>query len=66
MPASRHVHDSSPRPLPPEKPLASDCCESGCAVCVFDHYAEQREAYRKALKDWLVRHPEAENGNESA
>jgi len=31
----------SPKPLPPppERPLPSDCCDSGCAVCVMDLYA---------------------------
>ena len=31
----------SQKPLPPapEQPLPSDCCDSGCAVCVMDLYA---------------------------
>ena len=33
--------DPDPRPIPPEPPLPSDCCESGCAVCVFDLYTEE-------------------------
>ena len=49
-----------PPPIRPEKPLPSDCCESGCAVCVFDLYAEELAAYRTALADWLARHPEAQ------
>ena len=48
---------TDPRPLPPESPLPSDCCESGCAVCVFDLYAEELAAYRAALADWMARHP---------
>jgi len=30
-----------PRPLPPEPPLPSDCCDSGCAPCVNDTYSEE-------------------------
>ena len=48
---------TDPRPLPPESPLPSDCCESGCAVCVFDLYADELAAYRAALAEWMARHP---------
>ena len=41
--------DPDPRPQPPERPLPSDCCDSGCAVCVHDLYAEELIAYRQAL-----------------
>jgi hypothetical protein len=44
-----------PAPLPPEKPLASDCCDSGCARCVFEIYAEQRAQYRQDLASWRAR-----------
>jgi hypothetical protein len=47
-----------PRPEPPEKPLPSDCCGSGCAVCVLDVYADALERYEQALADWLRRHPQ--------
>lgn len=53
------MHQTDPRPRPPEKPLPADCCESGCEVCVFERYVQQLAAYRKALQDWLRRHPEA-------
>jgi len=49
---------NDPRPLPPEKPLPSDCCESGCDTCVFTLYAEELETYERALAEWLARHPE--------
>jgi len=49
-----------PRPLEPERPLASDCCESGCPICVFDLYAEQMQHYRERLAAWKARHPGAE------
>jgi hypothetical protein len=60
MPTPPTAPDPDPRPLPPESPLPSDCCESGCAVCVFDLYAEEMTAYRAALAAWLSRHPGAQ------
>ena len=48
-----------PRPLPPEPPLPSDCCDSGCDPCVNDTYSEELTYYRQALAAWLARHPEA-------
>lgn len=46
-------------PQPPEKPLPSDCCDSGCAVCVFDLYADALQAYQQALERWKQQHPPA-------
>ena len=51
--------DPDPRPQPPERPLPSDCCDSGCAVCVHDLYVEELIAYREALAAWTQRHPDA-------
>ena len=48
-----------PQPIPPEKPLASDCCEGGCDRCVFDLYAEALGQYEVALAAWRARHREA-------
>ena len=48
--------DPDPRPQPPERPLPSDCCDSGCAVCVHDLYAEEVRAYAEALAAWEQRH----------
>lgn len=42
------------RPIAPEKPLATDCCDTGCEVCVFDAYADALALYEKALTDWLL------------
>jgi len=49
------VHPDDPMPQPPEKPLASDCCDGGCDRCVFDIYEEERVAYRLRLDDWRAR-----------
>ncbi len=50
---------ADPRPLPPEEPGPNECCGSGCPLCVFDLYAEELQRYRKALAEWLARHPDA-------
>ena len=47
-----------PKPQPPEKPGAAECCEAGCDRCVFDVYADELELYRVALARWQARHPE--------
>lgn len=58
QPATQNFTDD-PRPQPPEAPLPSDCCDSGCDPCVNDTYAEELAHYRQALAAWLDRHPEA-------
>lgn len=50
------IHD--PKPEPPERPLPSDCCDSGCDPCVHDSYADDMDAYREDLAAWLKRHPD--------
>ena len=44
--------DRPPRPEAPEAPLPTDCCGSGCAVCVLDAYADELAAYQRALEQW--------------
>jgi hypothetical protein len=46
-----------PRPLPPREPEADECCQSGCEPCVYDRYWEALDRYEKALREWLLRHP---------
>ena len=53
------VHpDHDPRPVPPEPPLPSDCCDSGCDPCVNDSYSDELQDYRQRLAQWLERHPD--------
>lgn len=51
--------DDDPRPQPPEAPLPSDCCDSGCDPCVHDSYSEELQDYRERLARWLEWHPGA-------
>jgi hypothetical protein len=48
--------DDTP-PQPPVRPDPDDCCNGGCARCVFDVYEDARERYEEALKAWRKRHP---------
>ena len=34
-------------PEPPEEPLQSDCCGTGCTPCVLDIYQKELEEWRK-------------------
>jgi hypothetical protein len=50
-------HDPRPvappvKPAAPEKPLPSDCCDSGCDRCVHDIYAEELAYYEQKLAEW--------------
>lgn len=44
-----------PEPQAPEKPLASDCCDSGCERCVFDIYADELADYERRFAAWSAR-----------
>ena len=50
--------NNDPRPTPPEQPLPSECCDSGCSPSVWDLYSEELAHYRQELADWQARHPE--------
>ena len=56
--SARPPDRDDPRPQPPEAPLPSDCCDSGCDPCVNDTYAEELQYYREQLAKWLERHPD--------
>ncbi|MBW8367672.1 MAG: oxidoreductase-like domain-containing protein [Arenimonas sp.] len=47
--------ERDPPPVPPEKPLPSDCCDSGCDRCVHDIYADERTYFEQRLAEWLAR-----------
>ncbi len=56
-------HDDDPRPTPPEPPSPSECCDSGCDPCVYDLHAEAVDKYRRKLRKWCKRHPDAAGGS---
>jgi len=60
IPIAASPSDASPdpRPQPPEEPGPNECCGSGCPLCVLDLYADELARYRRALGEWLQRHPE--------
>ena len=40
-------------PLPPSKPLDSECCDNGCEPCIFDWYDQKIQLWcKKALMVW--------------
>lgn len=51
---------ADPRPQAPQPPLPSDCCDSGCPLCVHDLYNDEVARYRQALAAWRLRHPGAD------
>lgn len=44
-----------PPPVPPTRPEPEDCCNGGCARCVFDVYEDALERYRADLAAWVAR-----------
>lgn len=56
---SADINSSSLPPEPPEEPLASDCCGSGCATCVYDIFDQQRAQYEAELRAWREKHRDA-------
>ena len=53
--------NSTQPPVPPRKPEPDECCGSGCAVCVFDRYEQELEAYRRRLEAWQRAQSQSEN-----
>ncbi len=59
--------DPDPPPVKPLPPAPEDCCQGGCARCVFDLHADAVERYEVLLRQWEARR-DATNppaGNES-
>ena len=52
------AHDD-PMPQPPPRPAADDCCQGGCARCVYDLYEDALERYRADLAAWHARRAQA-------
>jgi len=51
--------DPDPMPLPPPEPDLEACCGNGCDPCIFDLHDLAKDDYRRALKAWRERHPDA-------
>ena len=47
--------DDDPPPWAPTRPSADDCCQGGCARCVYDLYEDALERYRADLAAWQAR-----------
>ena len=47
--------DADPPPAPPVRPSADDCCQGGCARCVYDLYEDAMDRYRADLAAWNAR-----------
>ncbi|MEO6278401.1 oxidoreductase-like domain-containing protein [Roseateles sp.] len=48
-----------PMPQPPHQPDLDACCGNGCDPCIFDLHDLAMDEYRRALRAWRERHPEA-------
>ena len=44
--------DADPPPAAPLPPTADDCCQGGCARCVYDLYEDAMDRYRAELAAW--------------
>ena len=62
--ASSSVPDTDPMPQPPHEPDLDACCGNGCDPCIFDLYGLAMDEYRRALRAWGARHPEARPEND--
>lgn len=51
--------DPDPPPQPPPPPDLDACCGNGCDPCIFDLHDLAMDDYRRALRAWRVRHPDA-------
>lgn len=46
---------ADPPPAAPSPPAADDCCQGGCARCVYDLHEDALDRYRAELAAWHVR-----------
>jgi oxidoreductase family protein len=54
--------DNDPRPAPPVRPNAEDCCKGSCDPCIFDLYADALDRYAAELHAWEERQARKNNG----
>jgi len=45
-----------PPPIPPKPPVAGECCERGCELCVWVYYQEAVRRYEMTAAEWQRRH----------
>ena len=64
VPAPQHGAMADPPPVPPQKPLPFDCCESGCDRCVYDVHADEVAHYLSLLAAWRKRNPGGQPGED--
>lgn len=50
---------ADPMPEPPPPPDFDACCGNGCDPCIFDLHDLAMDDYRRALRAWRERHPDA-------
>jgi hypothetical protein len=48
--------ESDSPPVLPVRPDNGECCQGGCARCIFDWYDEAMERYETELREWRARH----------
>jgi hypothetical protein len=46
-------------PQPPPQPDLDGCCGNECDPCIFGLHDFAVDRYRRELREWRVRHPEA-------
>lgn len=51
--------DREPMPEAPPPPDLEACCGNGCDPCIFDLHDLAMDRYRRALRAWCERHPDA-------
>ena len=51
--------EPDPIPEPPPPPDFDACCGNGCDPCIFDLHDLAMDEYRRALRAWRERHPDA-------
>lgn len=45
-----------PPPIPPKPPVAGECCERGCELCMWVYYHQALRRYEVADAEWRQRY----------